>query len=74
MTHYTQKKCPACGQQLRFPTNIGGMLMACPTCGQKFYSDFRLEVTGKTAPRQILTNVFEMPSTIIGRIGRYFTS
>lgn len=38
------RKCLACGQQLRIPGNIGGMLMACPTCGVTFASDFRLAV------------------------------
>ena len=28
MPEYTEKKCPKCGQKLRFPENIGGMLMA----------------------------------------------
>jgi predicted RNA-binding Zn-ribbon protein involved in translation (DUF1610 family) len=36
------QQCSKCGQKLRFPPNIGGMLMACPNCGQKFRSDFRL--------------------------------
>jgi predicted Fe-Mo cluster-binding NifX family protein len=42
MKDYTVKKCPKCSQQLRFPNNIGGILMACPTCGNKFYPDFKL--------------------------------
>ena len=27
MTEYKLKKCPECGQQLRFPEDIGGKLM-----------------------------------------------
>ncbi|WP_428568299.1 MAG: hypothetical protein ACP59X_09215 [Solidesulfovibrio sp. DCME] len=36
------RTCPACGQALRFPGEIGGMLMACPVCGHRFASPFRL--------------------------------
>lgn len=50
------------------------MLMACPTCGKKFYSDFRLGKTKGNMHREILINVFEMPSNIITRISRFFTS
>ncbi|MCK5229704.1 MAG: transposase [Desulfobulbaceae bacterium] len=74
MTDYTAKKCPKCGQQLRFPENIGGMLMACPSCGNKFHSDFKLGSSGKNVQREILTNVFEMPWRIMRRIGRHFSS
>jgi len=47
MTDYTEKKCPQCGQLLRFPDNIGGMLMECPSCGKKFQSDFKLGGAGR---------------------------
>ena len=36
------RHCPDCGQALRFPSHIGGMLMACPVCGHRFASPFRL--------------------------------
>ena len=36
------RTCPGCGQALRFPGNIGGMLMACPVCGHRFASPFTL--------------------------------
>jgi hypothetical protein len=36
------EKRPGCGQQLRFPEDIGGVLVACPSCGNKFQSDFKL--------------------------------
>jgi DNA-directed RNA polymerase subunit RPC12/RpoP len=74
MTDYTEKKCPKCGQQLRFPENIGGMLMACPSCGKKFHSDFKLGGVKRNGHREILTNVFEMPWKIMTRIGRFFSS
>ena len=73
MTDFTEKECPKCGQKLRFPNNIGGMLMACPSCGQKFHSDFKLG-NGKRNNRDIVINVFELPTKILGRIGRYFSS
>ncbi len=47
MTEYTILKCEQCGQKLRFPHNIGGLVVACPTCGQKFHSDFRLQGSEK---------------------------
>jgi predicted nucleic acid-binding Zn-ribbon protein len=74
MTDYIEKKCPKCGQRLRFPTNIGGMLMACPSCGKKFYTDFKLGKAGKNGLREKAINVFEMPSKLIDRLGRYFHS
>lgn len=43
------RTCPDCGQPLRFPDNIGGMLMACPVCGHRFASPFRL-ATGTSSP------------------------
>lgn len=74
MTDFIYKKCPKCSQKLRFPKNIGGMLMACPTCGKKFYSDFKLAGTCSSGPRELITTLFEAPSRIIDRIGRFFTS
>lgn len=73
MADYTEKKCPKCGQQLRFPENIGGMLMSCPTCGNKFHSDFKLGSPRRRDHREIVTNIFEMPWRIMRRIGRYFS-
>jgi DNA-directed RNA polymerase subunit RPC12/RpoP len=77
MTDHTVKKCPKCGQQLRFPENIGGMLMACPSCGNKFHSDFKLGSNQSTqiqGHRNLFTDLFEMPYRIVRRIGRYFSS
>jgi uncharacterized Zn finger protein (UPF0148 family) len=39
------RHCPHCGQALRFPENVGGVLMACPECGHRFASPFRLAGT-----------------------------
>jgi predicted amidophosphoribosyltransferase len=72
MTDHTEKQCPQCGQQLRFPQNVGGILMACPTCGNTFHSDFKLGSVGKCTPRSVPATIFEMPNEILKRIGRYF--
>ena len=74
MTDHTEKKCPKCGQKLRFPNNIGGMLMACPSCGKKFYSDFKLGKVGGSEQPGMLLEIFELPSRLLDRIGRYFSS
>lgn len=42
MKNYAVIKCQKCDQLLRFPNNIGGILMACPACGNNFHSDFKL--------------------------------
>lgn len=36
------RHCPGCGQALRFPDNVGGVVMACPNCGHRFASTFKL--------------------------------
>ena len=72
MTDHMVKTCPKCGQKLRFPENIGGMLMACPSCGEKFRSDFKLGHAGRRDHRNRFIQIFEMPEKILSRIGRYF--
>ena len=72
MTDHTEKKCPKCGQMLRFPKGIGGMLMACPSCGEKFKSDFKLGGVGRSAPVDVVSTIFELPSKIVSRICRFF--
>lgn len=42
------RTCPGCGQALRFPPDVGGVLMACPECGHRFASPFRLAGAVKT--------------------------
>jgi len=72
MTEHTEKKCPKCGQRLRFPKNIGGMLMACPSCGEKFNSDFKLGGARQSAARRgLFKTIFELPYKIVSRIGRH---
>ena len=49
--------------------------MACPTCGQKFSSDFKVGETRANAPQGIVIKVFEMPSKLLNfvvRICRHF--
>ncbi len=77
MTHSIEKKCPQCGQRLRFPKGKGGILMACPSCGKKFHSDFKLGGVQKGSPPKpqgLLISIFEMPWKIASRIGRFFLS
>lgn len=42
MSEGSVRHCPGCGQILRFPADVGGVLMACPVCGRRFASPFRL--------------------------------
>jgi len=73
MTEHTEKKCPECGQRLRFPKNLGGMLMACPSCGKKFHSDFKIGgVRQSVTHKGLFITLFELPYKIISRIGRLF--
>ncbi len=51
MSNRTVKNCPRCDQHLRFPENVGGVVMACPSCGHKFHSDFKL---GNARPHPLL--------------------
>lgn len=48
--------------------------MACPSCGNKFHSDFKLGSVKKSVRRDVLINIFEMPCEIMRRIGRFFLS
>ena len=71
MIEHKEKKCPKCGQQLRFPKNIGGMLMACPSCGEKFHSDFKLGgARSSNAHRGLFMTIFELPNKIMNRVSR----
>ncbi|MEO5349489.1 MAG: hypothetical protein H7836_07585 [Magnetococcus sp. YQC-3] len=71
MTDHIVKECQQCGQLLRFPKNIGGMLMACPACGNKFSTDFRFG--GVRKQEGVLVTMFEMPNKLIKRIGQFFS-
>lgn len=72
MTDFTEKRCQKCGQQLRIPKNIGGVLMACPSCGEKIHSDFKLGGSRLNVRRGIVITVFELPCNILRRIGNLF--
>ena len=48
--------------------------MACPACGARFYSDFKLGGVNKTAVRNEGVTIFEMPSSLLRRIVRFFSS
>lgn len=71
---YTEKQCPECGQLLRLPKNIGGMVMACPTCGTKFYSEFKLGGVRRSTNANMLTTIFEWPYKILKRIAGFLTT
>ena len=47
------RTCPGCGQALRFPPDVGGVLMACPECGHRFASPFRLAGNAKNTTPQV---------------------
>jgi len=71
MAEYTEEKCSKCGQRLRIPEDVGGILMACPSCGEKFHSDFKIAYTRKVKEhRGWLTTIFELPYKILSSIGR----
>ena len=75
MADYTEEDCPKCGQKLRFPNNVGGIVMKCPECGQRFHSDFKIG-GGKGSKRAVDSNIFislfEFPSRLIAKIVRLF--
>ena len=54
------RTCPGCGQALRFPGNIGGMLMACPVCGHRFATPFKLAAA---TPSPLASNATFPPSS-----------
>ena len=80
MSDNYEKQCPGCGQYLRFPKKIGGMLMACPSCGHKFRTDFRFnfDSDGSNKPKsmesKMLKTIFEFPNKMVQGLGRYLSS
>jgi len=54
------RTCPGCGQALRFPGNVGGMLMACPVCGHRFATPFKLAAA---TPPPLASNATFPPSS-----------
>jgi len=67
----TIQRCRKCGQKLRFPRDIGGMLMACPNCGQKFQSDFKLKGSNKTP---LFASCEDSASSLVSRLKGIFTA
>lgn len=45
--------------------------MECPSCGQRFYSDFRLGPCGKD--QGIVNRLFAMPQTLAQSLVRYIS-
>jgi predicted RNA-binding Zn-ribbon protein involved in translation (DUF1610 family) len=72
MSNYIEKQCSECGQQLRFPKHVGGVVMACPSCGKRFSSDFKLGRVGKKKHCRVTSTIFELPTTLIERLQLYF--
>ena len=69
------RECTKCGQSLRFPTNLGGMLMACPNCGQKYHSDFKIKGTSHRSLFNICENISTLRCTsLIHRLQNIITS
>ena len=77
MADHIETNCPECSQKLRIPGRIGGMLMACPSCGTKFHSDFKLAggrtTLGRLPQQGLLAGIFGLPYALVNRIRRYFS-
>jgi DNA-directed RNA polymerase subunit RPC12/RpoP len=71
---YTEKSCPSCGQQLRFPDDVGGVVMACPSCGNRFYSDFKFGTGSGPARLRSTASVLQVPGIWFKRFRRRFFS
>jgi predicted amidophosphoribosyltransferase len=74
MADHQEKACPSCGQRLRFPKNVGGIVMACPSCKQKFHSDFKIGVGQRKPNPGVAVTLFELPGRVLARIARIFSS
>ncbi len=73
MSDSFEQKCSGCGQTLRFPKNVGGLVMVCPSCGKKFYSDFKIKGDRKRCSvKDFPSTIFELPSTLLKRIVNFF--
>ncbi|PID77241.1 MAG: hypothetical protein CSB24_02385 [Deltaproteobacteria bacterium] len=75
---HIEKQCPGCGQRLRIPSRIGGMLMKCPSCGKNFHTDFKLNhqpsPPAKKTRKNPLVLLFELPTMLISYLRRFFSS
>lgn len=74
------KKCPKCGQKLRIPGHIGGIVMVCPMCKEKIHSDFRIGQEKSQLPtvrqptkKNILIDIFEMPGKLLDALVHLFS-
>ncbi len=81
MDQFEYKQCSQCGQKLRFPKNVGGIVMSCPTCGKRFQSDFKIDKNAKTTisevtehKKTILQTIFELPTTLLSRLVQFIKS
>nr|CRH06740.1 conserved protein of unknown function [Candidatus Magnetococcus massalia] len=70
MADHIEKKCLKCSQLLRIPKNIGGMVMACPSCGHKMISDFKFG--GVQRKKELSSTIFELPDTLLKRLLKLF--
>ncbi|MBF0193357.1 MAG: hypothetical protein HQL71_02320 [Magnetococcales bacterium] len=66
MTEHIETDCKKCGQHLRIPKDVGGILMACPACGHKFSSDFKF--AGVRKPKDNVGEIFGLPNKILNKI------
>lgn len=63
--------CPECGQKLRIPPGVGGIVLVCPSCKCKIKSDFILSSTpGSTKAvsrkkKNIFLCIFELPGRLL---------
>jgi DNA-directed RNA polymerase subunit M/transcription elongation factor TFIIS len=70
------KSCRKCKQKLRIPQDIGGMVLVCPSCGQKYYTDFKLGIRQSTSSqdRVTLSSQGTKPKkTLFQTIAHFFT-
>lgn len=68
-----EQKCSGCGQTLRIPKDIGGLVLVCPTCGKKFYSDFKIKGERKRCTvKDLPSTLFELPLSLFEKIVNFF--
>lgn len=73
MSDSFEQECSGCGQNLRFPKDVGGIVMKCPSCGKKFYSDFKIRGDRKRCSvRDFPSTLFELPATLLEKIVKIF--
>ena len=45
--------------------------MECPNCGTQFKSDFKLGRQASPRPKNVFSQIFELPSTLLRYLGRW---